>query len=131
MKSRVTGQPFNETSEAAQDVEDRELKGQMKGLGLRKPYVAGGIAKALTKTIDNAASKRGQKLRKSYLDRNHLQKLDNTVDERFVSLTMIKDLLENKDITITEAVDALKAGGYKKSVINKFIRPYKEIGLGL
>ena len=44
---------------------------------------------------------------------------------------MIKDLLENKDITITEAVDALKAGGYKKSVINKFIRPYKEIGLGL
>ena len=34
MKSRVTGQPFNETSEAAQDIEDRELKGQMKGLGL-------------------------------------------------------------------------------------------------
>jgi len=34
MKSRVTGQPFNATSEAAQDIEDRELKGQMKGLGL-------------------------------------------------------------------------------------------------
>ena len=34
MRSRVTGQPFNETSEAAQDIEDRELKGQIKGLGL-------------------------------------------------------------------------------------------------
>ena len=61
--------------------------------------------------------------------REHLKKLDETVDERFVSLTMIKDLLEDKDITVTEAVDALKAGGYKQSVINKFIRPYKEIGL--
>ena len=34
MQSRVTGVPFNSTSEAAQDIEDRELKGQMKGLGL-------------------------------------------------------------------------------------------------
>ena len=34
MRSRVTGQPFNETSEAAQDIEDRELKGQIKGLRL-------------------------------------------------------------------------------------------------
>jgi len=34
MQSRVTGEPFNATSEAAQDIEDRELKGQMKGLGL-------------------------------------------------------------------------------------------------
>ena len=129
MINRNTGLPFNATSEAAQDIEDRELKSQMEGLGLREPFVVGGIAKALTKTIDNAASKRGQKLRKSYLDRKHLQKLDDTVDERFVSLTMVKDLLENKDITVTEAVDALKAGGYKQSVINKFIRPYKEIGL--
>ena len=129
MQSRVTGRPFNATSEAAQDIEDRELKSQMEGLGLRKPYVVGGVAKALIKTIDNASSKRGQKLRKSYLDRKHLEKLDETVDERFVSLTMIKDLLEDKDITVTEAVDALKAGGYKQSVINKFIRPYKEIGL--
>ena len=130
MQNRITGQPFNATSEAAQDIEDRELKGQMQGLGLREPFVIGGIAKALTKTIDNASSKRGQKLRKSYLDRSHLEKLDETVDERFVSLTMVKDLLEDKDITVTEAVDALKAGGYKQSVINKFIRPYKEIGLG-
>lgn len=129
MKSRITGQPFNETSEAAQDVEDRELKSQMEGLGLRESYVVGGLAKSLSKTISNASSKRGQKLRKSYLDRKHLEKLDETVDERFVSLTMIKDLLEDGDITTTEAVDALKAGGYKKSVINKFIRPYKEIGL--
>jgi len=129
MKSRVTGIPFNATSEAAQDIEDRELKAQMESLGLREPYVVGGLAKALTKTITNASSKRGQKLRKSYLDRKHLEKLDETVDERFVSLTMIKDLLEEGDINTIEAVDALKAGGYKQSVINKFIRPYKEIGL--
>ena len=42
---------------------------------------------------------------------------------------MIKDLLEDGDINISEAIDYLKAAGYKKSVINKFIRPYKEIGL--
>lgn len=129
MQSRITGVPFNSTAEFMQDEEDRELKTQMEGLGLREPYVVGGIAKALSKTISNASSKRGQKLRKSYLDRKHLEKLDETVDERFVSLTMIKDLLEEGDITTTEAVDALKAGGYKTSVINKFIRPYKEIGL--
>jgi len=32
--NKVTGEPYNSTSEAAQDVEDRALKGQMKGLGL-------------------------------------------------------------------------------------------------
>tara|TARA_R100001510_G_C7654744_1_gene213546 strand:+ start:852 stop:4472 length:3621 start_codon:yes stop_codon:yes gene_type:complete len=35
MINRNTGQPFNATSEAAQDIEDRELKSQMKGLGLK------------------------------------------------------------------------------------------------
>ena len=35
MQSRVTGQPFNATSEAAQDIEDRELKSQMEGLGIK------------------------------------------------------------------------------------------------
>ena len=34
MISRVTKQPFNESSESVQDVEDRELKAQMKSLGL-------------------------------------------------------------------------------------------------
>lgn len=95
----------------------------------RQNLAVGGIAKALSGTITNASSKRGQRLRKNYLDRKHLEKLDETVDERFVSLTMIKDLLEDGDINISEAVDYLKAAGYKKSVINKFIRPYKEIGL--
>ena len=35
MQSRVTGVPFNSTAEFMQDEEDRELKGQMKGLGLK------------------------------------------------------------------------------------------------
>lgn len=35
MINRNTGLPFNATSEAAQDIEDRELKSQMKGLGLK------------------------------------------------------------------------------------------------
>jgi hypothetical protein len=35
MQSRITGIPFNATSEAAQDIEDRELKSQMEGLGLK------------------------------------------------------------------------------------------------
>lgn len=102
--------------------------GNMDNIG-RRNFAIGGVAKALSGTITNAASKRGQKLRKSYLDRKHLEKLDETVGERFVSLTMIKDLLEDGDINISEAIDYLKAAGYKKSVINKFIRPYKEIGL--
>ena len=49
--------------------------------------------------------------------------------ESHASFTEIKDLLEDGDINISEAIDYLKAAGYKKSVINKFIRPYKEIGL--
>ena len=35
MINRNTGLPFNATSEAAQDIEDRELKSQMEGLGLK------------------------------------------------------------------------------------------------
>ena len=35
MINRNTGLPFNATSEAAQDIEDRELESQMKGLGLK------------------------------------------------------------------------------------------------
>jgi len=35
MQSRVTGVPFNSTAEFMQDEEDRELKGQMRGLGLK------------------------------------------------------------------------------------------------
>tara|TARA_R110002073_G_scaffold14533_1_gene59220 strand:+ start:5633 stop:9160 length:3528 start_codon:yes stop_codon:yes gene_type:complete len=35
MISRVTKQPFNATSESVQDVEDRALEGQLKGLGLK------------------------------------------------------------------------------------------------
>lgn len=35
MVNRNTGLPFNATSEAAQDIEDRELKSQMEGLGLK------------------------------------------------------------------------------------------------
>ena len=49
MQSRVTGIPFNATSEAAQDIEDRELKAQMESLGLRKRYVVGGLVKVFTK----------------------------------------------------------------------------------
>tara|TARA_R110001592_G_scaffold225922_1_gene481938 strand:+ start:4586 stop:8707 length:4122 start_codon:yes stop_codon:yes gene_type:complete len=51
MKSRVTGQPFNATSEAAQDIEDRELKAQMEGLGLREPFVLGGFASTVAKQL--------------------------------------------------------------------------------
>ena len=35
MISRVTKEPFNATSESVQDVEDRALEGQLKGLGLK------------------------------------------------------------------------------------------------
>jgi hypothetical protein len=35
MQSRVTGVPFNSTAEFMQDEEDRELQGQMRGLGLK------------------------------------------------------------------------------------------------
>ncbi len=58
MKSRVTGQPFNATSEAAQDIEDRELKAQMEGLGLREPFVLGGVAKLVIKRVENLLNKK-------------------------------------------------------------------------
>lgn len=61
MINRNTGLPFNATSEAAQDIEDRELKAQMEGLGLREPYMFGGLAmlgrknlmKLMTQQINN------------------------------------------------------------------------------
>ena len=40
---KVTKQMYNSTSESVQDVEDRALKGQMEGLGLRKEYKFGGL----------------------------------------------------------------------------------------
>ena len=92
-------------------------------------FALGGLTQALNKTIFNAASKTGQRLRKQYLNKNYLEKLDETVDSKFVNLPMIKDLLDNEDISIKEATMYLEAGGYKKQVINKFIRPYKEIGV--
>ena len=51
MQSRVTKQPFNATSEAAQDIEDRELKSQMEGLGLREPFVLGGFVSTIAKQL--------------------------------------------------------------------------------
>ena len=55
-----TGQMYNSTSESAQDLSDRELKGQMEGLGLREPFVFGGLSmlsrknlmRELTKTLN-------------------------------------------------------------------------------
>jgi len=58
MQSRVTGQRFNATSEAAQDIEDRELKAQMEGLGLREPFVLGGVAKLVIKRVENLLNKK-------------------------------------------------------------------------
>ena len=52
MQSRVTGQPFNSTAEFVQDEEDRALKGQMEGLGLRKPVVIGGLIKRFKEFTD-------------------------------------------------------------------------------
>jgi len=52
MQSRITGQPFNSTAEFVQDEEDRALKGQMEGLGLREPLVIGGLIKRFKEFTD-------------------------------------------------------------------------------
>ena len=52
MQSRVTGIPFNATSEAAQDVEDRALRGQLEGLGLREPLFIGGLVDRVRDYLD-------------------------------------------------------------------------------
>ena len=49
--NKLTGEPYNSTSEAAQDVEDRALKGQMEGLGLREAFVLGGFVSAVAKQL--------------------------------------------------------------------------------
>ena len=49
MQSRVTGVPFNSTAEFVQDEEDRALKAQMLGLGLREPFALGGFPSTIVK----------------------------------------------------------------------------------
>src|SRR5210317_40018 len=74
MQSRVTKRPFNSTAEFMQDEEDRALKAQMESLGLREPYVVGGLAKALTKTI-KGKQRSSKRLRKNYLNPDYLETL--------------------------------------------------------
>jgi len=83
MQSRVTGQPFNSTAEFVQDEEDRALKGQMEGLGLRKPFMSGALVlpwKLATK----------QTFKK-------IKKIGNNFDKNFKDINTEKDFALNKD----------------------------------
>ena len=132
MKSRVTGQPFNSTSEAAQDIPDRELRGQMEGLGIgRQQRAIGGVTKALSKTITKGKQKDSKQLRKNYLDSNYLKTLKSKSTDFNIKANTVKDLLEDGRITIKEASKYLKGAGYKEQTIKKILRPFKEIELNL
>ena len=83
MQSRVTGQPFNSTAEFVQDEEDRALKGQMEGLGLRKPFMSGALVlpwKLATK----------QTFKK-------IKKIGNDFDKNFKNINTKKDFALNKN----------------------------------
>ena len=74
MQSRVTGRPFNSTAEFVQDEEDRALKGQMEGLGLREPFILGGL---VTRFLT-----RGNRIVNNYKKgKLSLQKANNELDE--------------------------------------------------
>jgi len=47
-----TGEPYNATSTSVQDIEDRALKGQTEGLGLREPLVIGGLVERFKEFTD-------------------------------------------------------------------------------
>jgi len=132
MQSRITKRPFNSTSEAAQDVEDRELRAQLESLGLREPYVLGGISKALATTV-KGASRSGKRLRKNYLDSKYLDTLKPrskkaaASSEFNVSAKEVHDLLLDGQINIKQAEVLLKDYGYRKETIKKIVRSFKEI----
>jgi hypothetical protein len=136
MQSRVTGIPFNATSEAAQDVEDRELKAQMESLGLREPYVVGGLAKALTKTI-KGKQRSSKRLRKDYLNPDYLETLKPksakaASESKFnKSAKDVYNLLMDGQITVKEAETYLKDYGYQNETVKKIVRSFKEVGYGL
>ena len=127
---------YNSTSESAQDLSDRELKGQMEGLGLREPYVLGGLAKALSKTI-KGKQRSSKKLRKNYLNPNYLETLKPksvkaASQSKFnISAKNVYDLLMDGQITIKEAEIYLKDYGYKNETIKKIVRSFKEVDYGL
>jgi len=136
MVDRNTGLPFNATSDAAQDIEDRELKSQMIGLGLREPFVVGGLAKALTKTI-KGKQRSSKRLRKNYLNLDYLETLKpksaKAVSESKFNKSAkdVHDLLMNGQITIKKAETYLKDYGYRNETVKKIVRSFKEVGYGL
>jgi len=136
MQSRVTGEPFNSTAEFVQDEEDRALKAQMESLGLREPFVVGGLTRALTKTI-KGKQRSSKRLRKDYLNPEYLKTLKPksakaASESKFnKSAKDVHDLLTDGQITIKEAETYLKDYGYQKETVKKIVRSFKEIDYGL
>jgi hypothetical protein len=78
-----TGRMYNSTSESAQDLSDRELKGQMEGLGLRKPFVFGGLSMLSRKNLMRELTKT--------LNRRKKYEKDNMGNEREIDVDLHPD----------------------------------------
>jgi len=122
MINRNTGLPFNATSEAAQDIEDRELKGQMEGLGLRKSYVfGGGIGTSLYQLFKKGAEKLGineEDIDKVYSDSSdyleewHRKKYNKPIPYLFESKEKSKEL-DNAGEIFTHVLSSYRFGDSK------------------
>ena len=133
----MTGEVYNKTAEFAQDVEDRALRGQMAGLGLRKPFVVGWLTRALRGTVLAGKQKSSRQLRAKYINPDELKTLKpksakaRKNSEFNVPAENVHNMLINGDITLEEAKFLLKDYGYKDQTIKKILRSFKEINYKL
>jgi hypothetical protein len=74
---------YNSTSESVQDVEDRALKGQMEGLGLREPFMSGSLVLPWKLAVKQTFKK--------------IKKIGDDFDKNFKNINAKKDFLLNKD----------------------------------
>ena len=88
----------------------------------REPYVVGGLASALRKTIPKATTEKGKTLRRRFLNKNYLKGLKPTKravkSSQFnLSAEDVFDLLQDGRVSVNEARFLLQDGGFKKQTI--------------
>ena len=134
---KLTGKRYNNNIVFLEDEEDRALKGQMAGLGLREPFVVGGLVQSLGKTVTKGVSRKSAiNLRNRYLDPDFLKTLKPkklAAKESYfnVRADQVHELLTDGLITIKEARTLLKDYGYKTNTIKKIMRGFKDVDLKL
>jgi hypothetical protein len=131
---KLTGKRYNNNIAFLEDEEDRALKGQMEGLGLREPFVVGGLVQSLGKTVQKGVSRKSAvNLRTRYLDPEYLKTLKRKSSKAAESSKFnvraddVYEMLTHGHITVKEARTLLRDYGYRRYTIEKIMRGFKDV----